>query len=48
LTVVGEHAIDLAIRRNDSPAWRRRTISILAASPNLHLRSCMSGLSFGR
>jgi len=41
------HANPAAIARNDSPAWRRRTISILAASPKRHLRSCMSGSPFG-
>ena len=43
LTVLGEHAIAAAIARNDSPASRRRIISIRAASPSLHLRSSMSG-----
>ena len=41
LTVVGEQANEPAISRNDSPAWRRRIISILAASPKRHLRSVM-------
>jgi hypothetical protein len=47
LTVVGEHAIDDAIERNDSPDSRRLIISIRAAGPKRHLRSCMSGSPSG-